>query len=40
VLCSSIRFTWSGVRSGYFWSSRATAPLTNAAASEVPLPRK
>ena len=32
--------TWSGVRFGRCWRSRAAAPETNAAACEVPLPRK
>src|SRR5579884_854890 len=39
-LAMSIAFTWSGVACGYFWSSRATAPVVKAVASEVPLPRK
>ena len=36
----SIAFTWSGISCGYRWSRSATAPETNAVASEVPLPRK
>ena len=40
ALSMSICLTWSGVSCGYFWRSNATAPVTKAVASEVPLPRK
>jgi hypothetical protein len=40
VLLVSSAFTWSGVSDGRSCRSSAAAPETNAAACEVPLPRK